>query len=204
MVELRGDGGNHHEKQGLNRISCASQCTIPNSTGTTPDLVHNNTDTMSCIPNQASRTPDFAYPLVSSMMFSSSSPISHFLVHNSTIIAEHNVMSSLSISPCHDHDLTQSAAYTQCGIHRIQHTPSTAYTYYCLSSLHSHDYELTPECSFSIWCASLQINHHQTAFHKSFKGKVTLSHSHGSKLTNRSIVSAPGMPPIDHLQIDHL
>jgi len=166
--EIRGDGGNHREKLGLKRISCASQCTIPDTAGTSPDPAGNNTDSRSSKPNQASRTPDFSQPLVSSISFSSSSPISLFLVHNSTIIAEHKVNPSLSISPCHDYELTLS----------------TAYTYDCLSSLHSHDFELTPECIFSFQRTSLPIDCHQPVLHKSFKGKVTLSHSHGCELTN--------------------
>ena len=40
---------------------------------------------------------------------------------------EHKVKSSLSISPCHHHELTPSAAYGECSIHRVQHTPSAAY-----------------------------------------------------------------------------
>jgi hypothetical protein len=51
--------------------------------------------------------------------------------------------------------LTPSIAYTEYSIHRVQHTPSTASTQDCLSSLHSHDYELTPECNFSFRRASL-------------------------------------------------
>jgi len=125
--EMRGDGGNHHEKLGLRRISCASQFTIPDTAGTSPDPACDFTDTRSSQPNQASRTPDFSYPLVFSTSFSSSSPISIFLVHNSTIIAEHKVKSSLSISPCHDHELTPSTAYTE-----YKNTPSTAYTEYSI------------------------------------------------------------------------
>jgi len=71
---MRGDEGNHHEKLGLERISCASQFTI--TAGTTPDPAGKNTDTRSSKPNQVSRTPDFSYPLVSSISFPSSSPIS--------------------------------------------------------------------------------------------------------------------------------
>jgi len=119
--EVRGYGGNHHEKLGLKRISWGCQFTIPETAGTSPNLVCNYTDTRSSQPNQASRTPDFSYPLVSSTSFSSSSPISLFLVHNSTIIAEHNVKSSLSISPCYDHELVRSIAYTEYSIHRVQH-----------------------------------------------------------------------------------
>ena len=35
---------------------------------------------------------------------------------------EHKVKSSLFISPCHDHELTPSAAYTERSIHRVLHT----------------------------------------------------------------------------------
>jgi len=104
--------GNHHEKLRLEIISCVSQFTIPNKSGTSPDPACNSTDTRSSNLNQTSRTPDFSYPLVSSISFSSSFPSSPFLVHNSTIIAEHKVKSSLSISPCHDYELTPSTAYT--------------------------------------------------------------------------------------------
>ena len=61
--------GNHHEKLGLKRISCASQFTIPDTAGTTPDMTCNYTNTRSSQPNEASRTPDFSYPLVSSTSF---------------------------------------------------------------------------------------------------------------------------------------
>jgi len=65
--EIRGDGGNHHEKLGLERISCASQLTIPDTADTSPDPAGNNSVMRSCkphqvssTPNQASRTPDFS------------------------------------------------------------------------------------------------------------------------------------------------
>jgi len=109
---MRGDGGNHHEKLGLESILCASQSTIPDMAGRSPDPVYDNTDTRSSQPNEASCTSDFSYPLVSSTLFPSSSLISIILVHNSTIIAELKVRSFLCISPCHDHELTPSRAYT--------------------------------------------------------------------------------------------
>jgi len=165
--EMRGYGGNHHEKLGLKIISCASQFTIPDTAGTSPDPACNYTDTRSSQPNLASCTPDYSYPLVSSPSFSSSSLIS-------TIIAEHKVKSSLSISPCHDNELAPSIAYTEYRVHRVQHTPSIASIQDCLSFLHSHDYKLTPECSFSFRRASPW----------ELKGKVTLSHSHGCEWTN--------------------
>ena len=186
MVELRtrrremgGDGANHHEKLGLEGIWCASQFPIPDTAGSSPDPACNNTDTRSSQPNQASHTPDFSYPLVSSTLFSSSSPISLCLVHNSTIVAEHNVKSSLSISTCHDHELTRSTAYTEYSIH-----PSTASTQDCLSSLHSHGYKLTPECSFSLQRASLHDRPPSVRSPWELKGKVTLSHSPDCESSN--------------------
>jgi len=132
--EMRGDVGNHHGKLGLTRISYASQFTIPNMAGMSPDPAHNITDTRSSNLNQASHTPYFSYPLVSSISFPSSSPISLFLVHNSTIIAEHKVASYLCMSQCHDHELTPS-----CSIYWVQHTPSAAYT---MCSIHGVQYTL--------------------------------------------------------------
>jgi hypothetical protein len=130
--EMRGYVGNHHEKLGLKKIPCASQLTIPDTAGKSPDPACNYTETRSLQPNQASRTRDISYPLISCTSFSSSSPISLILVHNSTIIADHKGKSSLSISPCHDHELIASIAYTVYSIHRVQHTPSTAYTEYSI------------------------------------------------------------------------
>jgi hypothetical protein len=54
-------------------------------------------------------------------LFASSSPISLFLIHNSTIIAEHKVESSFSILLCHDNELAPSIAYAEYSIHRVQH-----------------------------------------------------------------------------------
>jgi len=128
--EMGGDGGNHHEGLGLERISCANQCTIPDTAVPYPNPACKFTDTRSSQHNRGSHTPDFLYPLISSTLYSSSSPISLFLVHNSNIIREHKVKLSLSISPCHEYELTLSTAYTECSIHRVQQTPSTASTEY--------------------------------------------------------------------------
>jgi len=49
------------------RIPCASQFTIPDMPGTSPDPACNYTDMSSSQPNQAIGTPDFPYPLVSSI-----------------------------------------------------------------------------------------------------------------------------------------
>jgi len=69
-------------------------------------------------------------------------------------------------------------------IHGVQHTPSTASTQDCLSSLHSHDYELTPECRFSFRRTSLHDRPPSASSPWELKGKDTLSHSHGCDLTN--------------------
>ena len=58
--EKERDGAIHHEKLGLKRISCASQFTIPDMAGTSPDPACNYTDTRSSQPNQAGRTLDFS------------------------------------------------------------------------------------------------------------------------------------------------
>jgi len=131
-TEMRGNGENHHEKLGLQRILCTSQLTITNTAGTSPNLACSNTYTGSSQPNRATYTPAFSYPLVSSTPFSSSSPISLFLVLNSTIIAENKVKASLSISQCHDYELTLSTAYTRYSLHRVQHIPSAAYPKYSI------------------------------------------------------------------------
>ena len=143
---MRRDGRKHHEQLELQRISRTSQFMITDMTVTSPDAMCNNTDTRTFKPNQASCTADFSYPHVSSILFSSSSRISLFLVYNSTIGAEHKDNWSLSIPPCHHHDLTTSrsihqvaaytkfkhtpscsiyqvAVYTECSIHPVQHIP---------------------------------------------------------------------------------
>jgi len=102
-------------------ISCASQLPIPDTAGTSPDLASSHTVTRSSKPNQASRSPDFSGPLISSISFSSSSPISLILVHNSTIIAR----TPSQVIPLY---LSMPSLWvnTECGIRCVQHTPSTA------------------------------------------------------------------------------
>jgi len=80
---------------------------------------------------------------------------------------EHKVTPSLSISRCHNHELTPS-----CSIPSIQHTPSTAYTQDCPSFLHSHHYKLTPECCFSFWHSYLQIDRYQPVLYNIRAWKV--------------------------------
>jgi len=181
--EMRRDGTNHYEKLGLQRILYASQFTKPNTAGTSPDLVCHNTDTRSSQSNQARRTPHLISTRILHIVLISI-PISLIIIHNSTIIAERKVKSSLSISVWYNHELTQSTANTEFNIHWVLYTPCTAYPQECLSSLHSHDYELTPECSFSFRRASLYDRLLSASSPWELKGNVTLSHSHGCKRTN--------------------
>jgi len=73
---------------------------------------------------------------------------------------------------------------TEYSIYQVQHTPSTASTQDWLFSLHSHDLELTPECSFSFQRTSLHDWLPSASTPWELKGQVTLSHSHGCELTN--------------------
>jgi len=85
--------------------------------------------------------------------------------------------------------------------HRVQHTLSTALKD-CLSSLHSHDYELTPECSFSFRHASIYDRPPSASSPWELKGNVTLSDSHGCELTNWwNTVSATNAPSINRLPV---
>jgi len=87
--------------------------------GTSANPASDHTVTRSSQPNNASSTADFSDLLKSSTLFSSSSPNSPFHVHNFTVITEHQVTSSLSVTPCDDSQLTPSTAYTMHGSHDI-------------------------------------------------------------------------------------
>ena len=74
---MRRDGGNHHDKWGLERIVCASQCTTTDEAGATPDPACKNSNMRSSSLNQAGCIPEFSYLLISSISFPSPSLISH-------------------------------------------------------------------------------------------------------------------------------
>ena len=134
-----------------------------------------------------------------------------FLVHNSTIIAEHKVKLSFCISPCHDYKLTLSTAYTKYSIHRVQHTPSTAYTEcsihwvqhtprigYTEYSIHQAKHPPKIVCrpfgltimswprnvASRFWHAFLSDRPPPASCPWGLKSKVILLHSHGCELTN--------------------
>jgi len=129
MVELRtrnremtGCGGNHHQKLGHKRIPCDSQWTIPNPAGSTPYPADKNTNTTSSKPNLASRTPDSSYPLVSCIIFPSSSPFSLSrpqLYHHRTTL-RYVITPYLSIS--------WSWVNAEYSLQRVQHSPKVHHT----------------------------------------------------------------------------
>jgi len=116
----------------------------PDTACMTPGPVGNNNDPRSPQPNQACLTPYLSYLLVSSTSFSSSSPSLSF--------SPTTQPSSQNTMLCHPalslHALILSW-------YRVQHTPSSASTGDFSTSLRSHHYVLTPECSYSFQCSAL-------------------------------------------------
>jgi len=74
--------------------------------------------------------------------------------------------------------------YTEYSIQQVQHTPSTVSIQDYLSSLHSYNYRLTPECSFSFRCAFLQDWLSPASSPWELKGNLTSSHSHSCEVCN--------------------
>jgi len=73
---------------------------------------------------------------------------------------------------------------TEWSTHRALHTASTPSFQECLSSLHSGDCKLTPECSHRFRHASLKDRPPPASSPWELKGKVTSSYSHSRELTN--------------------
>jgi len=166
-------GGNHHEKLGL-REFCVRvnwpcpirQVRVPIQLELTPISGHRNPirQVVPLISLFRSYPPYHSHLHPPSLSFSSTTQPS----------LQNTKLSHPSLSL---HDMIMSW-------HRVQHTPSTASTQDCLSSLHSHDYELTPECSFSFRRTSLHDRPPLASSAWEPQGKVTLSHSHGCELTH--------------------
>jgi len=126
--EIRRDGGNHHGTPGLgeycvrlNWPSPTQQVRVPIRRVLTPirGLLNPIRQVVLLISHSRS------YPPYCSHLDPPSRPFSSTTLPSSQ---EHNVKSSLSISPCYHRELILSTAYTEYSIHRVQHTPSTAYT----------------------------------------------------------------------------
>jgi len=119
--ETRGDGANQHEKLGLKRISCASQCSIPDTGGRSPNPACNNTNTRSSQPNQGSGNAVLSYPLRSSTLFSPAFPSLSF--SSTTLPSSHNTKLSRPSPPLYVMIMSW---------YGVQHTLSTAYTEYII------------------------------------------------------------------------
>jgi len=77
-----------------------------------------------------------------------------------------------------------SGVDTKYSIHRAQHRPCSASTQDSLFSLHTYNFELTPDCNFSFQHVSLQDRPPLASSPWALQGKVTLSHSHSWESTN--------------------
>jgi len=181
--EMRGDGGNHYEKLGRKRILCASQFTITDRAGMSPDPACNNPDMMFSQPNQASHIPDRSCLLISSRSFSSSSLSLSF---SSTTLPslQNTTLSHLSISlQVIILSLHRVQAYTE-----YKHTPSTSIHWvetYTEHSIHWVLHQPKIVCLpfiFMIkswplnvaWVSRVPpytIDHHQPALHESSRVK---------------------------------
>jgi len=121
--EIRGDGGNHHEKLRVKEFCVRfnspcprRQVRVPIRPVITPirGLLNPIRQVIPLISQLHSYPPYRSHLHPPSLSFSSTTLPS---------LQEHKVKSSLSVSPCHHHELTPSAAYAECSIHQVQHTP---------------------------------------------------------------------------------
>jgi len=192
MVELStrkrvitGDVGNHHEKLGLREFNVWVNWPSPIRQVQVP--IRREPTPITGLPNPIRQV----VPLIPHIR---SYPRYHSHLHApSPSVSSTTQPSSQHTKLCYT---SLSLHYMIMSWHRVQHTPGTASTQDCLSSLHSHDYELTPECSFSFWRTSLNDRPPSASPPSELKGKVTLSHSHGCELSNWWIESHhPVRPP---------
>jgi len=121
MRVIRGCGGNHHDELGLKRILCASQFRIPDTAGTSSDPACNYTETRSAQLNQASRTPISPICLY---------PPHHPHLHPPSLCFSSTTQPSSQKTKLSDP--SQSLHAMIVSWHRVQHTPSTAYTEYSI------------------------------------------------------------------------
>jgi len=160
---MRGGREKQYQKMGLMRFSCVSQSTIESRSGTAPNLLGMITYMWSSTPYQASCTPDFWYLLISSILFSCSSPISHS--HPELYYNSRSQYLVIDLYSCTQWSLLN----TMYIILRVEYTTCTPSTQNCLGFLHSCNYELISKSCFSFWHAFVQIISHQPLLHESPK-----------------------------------
>jgi hypothetical protein len=111
ITERRGDAGSHCETLRCNKVPPVSAFTICDMVGMHPNPASINTNAMSSELSIESHTPEFSSRLIISDWLLSPSPISLGRPQQ-TIITEHNVNPSISITWCHYHNLTPCTSET--------------------------------------------------------------------------------------------
>jgi len=142
--EMRRDGANHHEKLGL-REFCV-QVNLPFPIWQVWVQIRHVITPIRGFPNPIRQV----VPLISHIR--SEPPHSSHLHTPSLSFSSITLPSSQNTKSCHP---SLSLHVMILSWHRVQHTPNTASIQDSLSSIHSHDYKLTPECVFSFQHASL-------------------------------------------------
>jgi hypothetical protein len=190
--EMRTDGANHHEElepkelrvrvklpSTIGQVKFPIQCVIL--------LIRSLLNTMMQVVRLISQIR--CYPAHRSHLHRPSLclPYSTLASSQNTKLDQPSLSLCAMIMSLHWVQHTPSPTYTKYSIHWVRHSPSTATAQNCLSSLHSHDYELTPECSFC--SASLQDRQPSGSYPFELKCKVTLLQSVICKSTNWSIES---------------
>ena len=124
LGDCRGDGTNHHEILGLKRFACASQFTIPDTAGMSPD--------------PACKTPIRGLPNPIRQVVPLISHIRSYPPHRSDLHPPSLSFSSTS-QPSSQNTKFSHPSLSLHGMiisrHRVQHTPSTAYTEYSTQRL---------------------------------------------------------------------
>jgi len=171
--EIREDGGNHHEKLGLRE--CRVRVNRPSPIHQVRVSIRRELTPMRGLPNPIRQV----VPLISPIR---SYPPSHSHLHRPSLSFSSTTQSSSQNTKLSHPSLNLLDMIMRW--HRVQHTPSTASTQDCVFSLHSLDYKLTREWSFSFRRTSLHDRLPSASSPWELKVKVTLSHSHGCELTN--------------------
>jgi len=192
--EIRGDKGNHHEKLGLREFGVEVNWPSPIRRVRVPirrviTLIRGLLNPFRQVVLLISHSR--SYPAYHSHLHP---PSLSFLSTTLPLSQEHKVKSSLSISPCHHHELTLSAAYTEYSIHRVQNTPRMVCRPFILtisswplnvaSAPAVPPYWSTATSQFSIWASKVKSPCHFPMV--------------ASKLTDEL---SPGTPSIDRLQV---
>jgi len=166
---------------GTQKISLTRKFTVPNTPGTSPVPAGDNTNTWSSKLHHAWCTPDFSYPLVSSVAFPSSFSISlsrphlnHY--HKNTLLSNPSLCLYSMIMSWHWVQHIPNTAFTVYSIHQVLHTLSIASTQVCLCSLW---FSWITSWPLNVASASSMppyiIDRHQTALHV---GSKVTSHCH--------------------------